>query len=137
MKTKLTVLLLWLLFNPVSAADSAGLNPASDFSAKTIQDCINRYQISLRHHNNGVVQSAIINLIQIRIKYPGLNYDSFTSVLKSLEESGRTGDIRILAGICIKCLERHGEQQFPNTLTEQQAKLLLNLLVQANSMAAN
>lgn len=137
MKIYLSIILVWFLFYPIAASDSTTLGSNYYFSGKDIQKCINHYQISLRHHNDGVVQSAMINLIQIRMQYPDLNYACFKTELKTLEKSGRNNDIRLLAGICIKCLERTGNEEFLNTLNEQQARQLLNILVQANSMAAH
>ena len=137
MKTYLSIFLVWLLIYPVAASDSTDLDLNKFISGEDIQKCINRYQISLRHHNNGVVQSAIINLIRIRMQYPNLKYACFKPDLKNLEQSGRNNDIRLLAGICMKCLERTGNEEFLNTLNEQQTRQLLNILVQANSMATH
>ena len=135
MKLTISFLLVWFLFHPVIAADTTEIRSAANPSENGIQTSIDHYLISLRHHNNGVVQSAITNLIHIRMQYPGLDYCNFSPVLGTLEESGKTEDIRFLAGICKKCLERSGLQEFLSTLTEQQTRRLLGLLIQSNSLA--
>jgi len=58
---------------------------------------IANYLQALRQVNEGLVESAMINLIRMKFNYPDLDYSQSVKSLQSLAETGRTQSLRFLA----------------------------------------
>lgn len=78
------------------------------------------YQRALQHPNEGVVESAMINLLKMKYHYPDLDYGKVITLIHNLESDGRNQSIRFLAYFTGRCLEdksnlsmlQEGENEF-------------------------
>jgi len=107
----------WLGIDLCSAQNTASKDGLNTTGTKTM-DSITVFKMDLRlerglanflralqHHNEGVVESAMINLLKMKYHYPGLDYGKVITLLQDLESSGRSQSIRFMAFITGRCLE--------------------------------
>lgn len=64
-----------------------------------IQDAIANYDKGLLHENQGVTESAIINIMRLKYNYPNYDYRTLVNHLENLENAGETKSIRFMAYI--------------------------------------
>lgn len=64
-----------------------------------------QYFIALNHTNDGVVESAIINVMKLKLVYPGGDYSKCIRKLEELTESGSTRLLRQKAYIAANFLK--------------------------------
>jgi hypothetical protein len=68
-------------------------------SEKALKNASEKYLIALNHENSGVIESAIVQLMKLKIVRPKTNFDDCIARLEELHTSGPTQIIRIKAGI--------------------------------------
>jgi hypothetical protein len=80
-------------FNTMMVDDSSTSRP----SLKQLEKGAANYLQALQQPNEGLVESAMINLIKMKSYYPDLDYSRLTNRLQYLAEQGRTQSLRFLA----------------------------------------
>ena len=90
----------------------AGQTPVrKDTITKTVR---HNYLAGLQHHNSGVVESAIFQLIILKTVYPEGNYDDLAKELNQLMTNGKTATTRYKAFVAATYLSH--PEWFPQIL---------------------
>jgi len=66
---------------------------------------LKQYLVCLNHHNDGVVESAIINLMKMSRECSEISYQTIVERLDTMATDGRTANIRLLAFIAARYLQ--------------------------------
>jgi hypothetical protein len=64
---------------------------------KHLENGLANYLQALQNKNEGLVESAMVNLIKMKYHYPDLDYSKIIEQLQYLQEQGRTQSLRLLA----------------------------------------
>jgi hypothetical protein len=93
-------------------------------SKQTCQKALEYYMISLTYENEGVIQSAIENIMKIKCHYSELNYNKVLFKLQQLAENAKSNDTRTMAFICGNYLSIYN----PSNIEKQKTRELLALI---------
>jgi len=74
-------------------------------SAKTLKAALPNYSNALNSNNDGVIESAIENLVKLKIHAPDLDFSKVTKRLDQLTEQGNTREIKYKSFIAYLYLE--------------------------------
>jgi hypothetical protein len=74
-------------------------------STKTLKAALPNYYNALNSNNDGVIESAIENLVKLKIHAPDLDFSKVTKRLDQLTEQGNTSEIKYKAFIAYLYLE--------------------------------
>ena len=103
------IVAVWLSFNVCQAQDSTAGNytgttagTAADSGAvlhriQQLEKGTANYLRALQQQNDGLVESAMINLLRMKSRYPDLDYNPIISQLRYLSRNGSTQSLRFLA----------------------------------------
>ena len=97
MKT-FTIIIFTLIFIIANIAAQAQ-------SAKTLKAALPNYYNALNSNNDGAIESAIENLVKLKIHAPDLDYSKVAKRLDQLTAQGNTGEIKYKAFVAYLYLE--------------------------------
>jgi len=93
-------LFVTLILVTLTVAQATGDQSQTELNElEKIQDAIANYEKGLVHHNPGVTESAIINIMTLKYNYPNYDYRTLVNQLQNLENTGKTKSIRFMAYI--------------------------------------
>jgi hypothetical protein len=90
---------------------------------------MDNYLAALESKNNGLVESAIVNIIKLKMTYPQLDYSKITAKLGQLVQATSDQAIRYEAYIAWQYLEYPERFNWLQTSNNQQRDILLTNLV--------
>ena len=94
-------------------------------SKQQCQKALEFYMISLNYENDGVVKSAIENIMKIKCHHSELNYGEVLSKLQQLAENAKSNDTRTMAFICSNYLLLYN----PSNIEKQETRELMSLII--------
>ena len=74
-------------------------------SQKTCEAALPNYYNALNSDNTGMIESAIMNVVKLKMYSPDLDYSQVTSKLEELTENGQTDVIKYKSFIAVLYLE--------------------------------
>jgi hypothetical protein len=126
MKKFLFSILILSFFVSLNYAQSDSKNKEdNEFYCKALK----QYLVCLDHHNEGVVESTIIQLMKLRRECADISYQKTIERLEEIETNGRTANIRLLAFIASRYLQNPKVPGlFKNIKIEDDEQLITMLL---------
>lgn len=121
------------------------LNGFAQWDAQKVEKAYQSYLQSLNHPNNGVVESAIINIMKLKLVYPDLDYAKLTKKLETLAFEGDNKSIRYKAYIAANFLKHPARfdwikpgtyEELNQFFTEYETKLEKQLSRMDNTLVA-
>lgn len=70
-------------------------------SEEYVNDAIQKYNVSLRHDNKGIVETSMFNLMQVKAIYPNAKFKKTLNELDRLVDKGATVEIRYKAFLAL------------------------------------
>lgn len=122
--TKYSTLLTALMVMVLSMDCFAG--PQSPKAAELTE----RYLSGLNHFNQGVVESAVINVMKMKVYYPNEDYSKIIKKLNQLTVEGLTKQIRIRAYVVNSYLNHPERFNWFTPSTEEETKVLITLMTE-------
>jgi len=89
-----------------------------------------RYLVGLNHSNEGVVESAIINVMKLKFYYPDADYSKIIGKLNQLTAEGSTKRMRIRSYVVNSYLEHPERFNWFHPSTEDETKVLVTLMTE-------
>lgn len=105
----------------------------SDYTTKRSNEyyskALEQYLVCLNHHNDGVVESAIINLMKMNRERSDLSYQTTIDRLDTMSTEGRTANIRFLAFIAAKYLDDPENPELFSEIKIEDDEQLISMLL--------
>jgi len=82
-----------------------------DFDFKTeykpdkVNCCVANYKLCLKHENNGVVESALVNVVKFKYRCPNADYECIIKQLKHLSKNHENKKISQKAELVLQILQ--------------------------------
>ena len=76
-----------------------------DYKSNKVNCCVANYELCLKHENDGVVESSLVNVIKFKYRRPDADYDCIMKQLKQLSQNHENKRISQKAELVLQILQ--------------------------------
>jgi len=120
-----TTLILSFCVSVIYAQNDSYNNEDTEFYCKALK----QYLFNLSHHNAGIVESTIIQLMKLNRECPDIPYQMTIDSLDAAAKNGRTANIRFLAFIASRYLQDPANPELFSEIKIEDDEQLITMLL--------
>jgi hypothetical protein len=95
----LFVVITVLIVSPIFAQNNDPIHKAQITEKQKIEMAVKNYKNALESDNLGMIESATINIMKLKYRYPDYDYSSLIKPLESLQTNDKSKSIRFMSYI--------------------------------------